>query len=415
MTVGLAFLRSVPALFGVQCLQYVAPLLTMPFLIRVLGLEAWGELALLMVFGQLSSVALEYGFHVSATRSAARAKDFPETTAALFGAVAGAKLVIAALCLPLLFIVGALWLGPGQDHRLLIWALIAAAAQAHDPLWFFLGVGGAERIAAVTIAFRLAGVGVMFAFIRGPEDGWIYFAAQAAAWLCIAAYGVRRAYRRSRLSLKSLFAWREPTQSGWRFFVLYAGSMFFDLIVPLVLSRVCDPTQVGVFVAAERLTRSALGLLSPFRQAMFPHISAMIETSRPEAARLFCWAITRLGGLALAGGLVFAVAAVPVVRLLFGPDAAPVAEVLHILALFPLIVTLNGVIGVQWMIPCGLERRLGNIYVAAGVCRVGFCLALGAAYGAVGAGAAILLAEMLVLLLCLIFLRYRRLDPWRIA
>jgi O-antigen/teichoic acid export membrane protein len=413
MSVGFRNLKALPALLGIQSVQYIIPLLTITLLLRVLGLEKWGQISLLMAFGQMSLIVLEYGFHMSATQAAARIQDSPRSLAELFGAVTAAKLLIGLAAVPVLCLTAVAFPHLADNPSLLAWAMAATLLQAHDPLWFFLGKERPNRIAVFTILTRLAAVAAMFVFIRGPDDAWIYFLMQAAAWLCVFSYGTWLIHRETGFSFRDLKGAGDVIVRGRHFFQLYLGSNIFDSLLPLVLGAVSDPVAVGIFVGADKLVRAAAGLLAPFRNALFPRITALIGGSRDEAARLLRWAILRVGGLATAGGLILLVVADPLVHRLLGSEAAAAATVLRVLCVFLPLVTLNSIIGVQWMIPCGMERALRNIYIAAGLVRLSLCALLGLDGGALGAAISVLCGEAIVLFACLVLLRRRRLEPWR--
>lgn len=63
------------SLYGVQIAGYVLPIVTIPYLARVLGASEWGLLAFAQAFGSYWAVLGEYGFSLSATREVACHRD----------------------------------------------------------------------------------------------------------------------------------------------------------------------------------------------------------------------------------------------------------------------------------------------------------------------------------------------------
>ncbi|KJV09362.1 hypothetical protein VZ95_11960 [Elstera litoralis] len=397
--------KAVPTLLALQSLQYLVPLMTIPLLMRVLGLERWGLVAQLMALSQLALILLDYGLHLSATQAAARQPDNREGLAGLFGAVTLAKLLIGFVWFPVILLI-AVWLTPlAPSDPLLLWALAAAWLQAHDPLWYFLGTEQTRQITLLTIALRLAAVGVMLVSIGGPDDAWIYFATQAAAWLGVLGVGLWMVKKQTDFGRKHLRGGLTLIHDGRNIFCLYLGSSSFDYLVPLVLAAVADPVSVGLFVAAEKLARAAASLLSVFRTALFPQMSRLMATSRQEAAQLFRWSALRVGGLAAAGSLLMLLSAGVVVPLLLGAAAVGAVPLVQILSPLPVLITLNSLIGVQWLIPAGRAVALRNIYIGAGCLRLLLVGLLGSAVGASGAAWAAIAGEVCVSLACLLYLR----------
>lgn len=412
MSNGAKVLKSLPALFGVQAMQYVIPLLTIPFLLRVLGLDGWGRLALLMSFAQLALIPLEYGFHITATQAAARRQDDRPALARLFGAVTAAKLLIALVLAGPLYAATLLLPHVEADRILPAWALLAAILQAQDPLWFFLGAERPSRIAMVTIVARLAALGGMVLLIRGPGDAWIYFMSQALAWLAVLIIGIIWVRRETGFTARHI---RHPwpvLKDGFRIFQLHLGGNIFDMLMPIVLGTVTSPAAVGLFVGADKLARALTGLLGPFRTALFPRMTSLMRDSREEGARLWRWALVRVGGVSVIIALGLFLTADLVSRYFLGPEAVGAADILRLLCLFVPLSVLNSVLGVQWMIPIGQEATLRNAYLAAGFLRLAFCSMLGSEQAAHGAALANILSELLVLGTCTVRLHRLDMAPW---
>src|ERR1700735_4425369 len=62
------FLHNVIALYGVQACTYALPLLTFPYLARVLGPSGWGVVVYAQAIGTVITCLVEYGFDISASR-----------------------------------------------------------------------------------------------------------------------------------------------------------------------------------------------------------------------------------------------------------------------------------------------------------------------------------------------------------
>src|ERR1700733_10812558 len=62
------WVRDAGALYGVQISRKVLPFVTIPYLIRALGVSGWGEVAFVMSLNELIALLIEFGFNLSATR-----------------------------------------------------------------------------------------------------------------------------------------------------------------------------------------------------------------------------------------------------------------------------------------------------------------------------------------------------------
>lgn len=120
LLLGSPLLRNILALYGVQVVNYLFPLLTVPYLARVLGPKEWGLLAFTQAFGGYLQLLVEYGFGLSATRQVAQARDSLRRRAELLAGVLGAKVLLSFLALGLAFLL-APWLPPFHGRADLLW------------------------------------------------------------------------------------------------------------------------------------------------------------------------------------------------------------------------------------------------------------------------------------------------------
>ena len=55
-------------MYFVQAARYIIPLLTIPYIARVLGVSSWGMLAFTQAFSLYLFLFVDFGFELSATR-----------------------------------------------------------------------------------------------------------------------------------------------------------------------------------------------------------------------------------------------------------------------------------------------------------------------------------------------------------
>src|SRR5438270_2111017 len=85
-------------LFGVQISGYVLPLVTLPFLTRVLGPANFGLTALGTALVLYFAVIVEWGFAVTGTRRVAIVQENTEQVSRVYSTVMACKLLLLLLC-----------------------------------------------------------------------------------------------------------------------------------------------------------------------------------------------------------------------------------------------------------------------------------------------------------------------------
>ena len=112
-----------------------------------------------------------------------------------------------------------------------------------------------------------------------------------------------------------------------------------------------------------------------------------------------------LGAICLAGAPLF-------IRILLGAGFEPAAPVLRMFALVLMLDAIGIALGVQWMLPLGLDKQFTAIVVVAGITNVILAPLLARPYGHTGMALAVIASETVVAGGCFIYLRLRKLDPF---
>lgn len=126
LTLDRGLAHNVVALYGVQFARYLLPLVTIPYLARVLGATTWGLVAFSQAFGAYASLVVEFGFDYAATREVAKIRDSRENLSSLVAGVLGAKILLA-VCVVGLAAIAEQWIPLFHKHPIFLWATAAAA------------------------------------------------------------------------------------------------------------------------------------------------------------------------------------------------------------------------------------------------------------------------------------------------
>jgi len=283
------FVHNVIALYGVQACTYALPLLTFPYLARVLGPSGWGVVVFAQAIGVVIASMVEYGFDISASRETSLQRNEPERLSALISGVLGAKVLLAMVC-----IAGALFSRRYTHHiapsLALFWAsTIWGVCQGINMLWFFQGLERMRLASVLEIAGKVIATLSIFVLVHKPDDGWKVMAAQCVG--CVVAHGVTvvLAYREVG------FQW--PTASSVWSALRLGGSMFLFRTVQglsgsvnrLVLGAVAPVAVLGEYAGAERITRVFQQGMWPVNQALYPKLTQQAQNNPASALKTACF------------------------------------------------------------------------------------------------------------------------------
>jgi polysaccharide transporter, PST family len=367
----LALWRSVGWLYLIQAVNMLLPLVTVPFLTRTLGADAWGRAAAAQSFALLAGLAVEYGFNFSAVRMVARCRHDRSQLAGTFAAVSVAQLLLLLAVSVAAWLVH--WMVPylAQEPALFWSAMLWMTPQVISFQWYYQGIEQMPRLAALTLLGRVSGLAGLLVLIAGPDDMVLSLAVPGVAGLtAMAAAGLQPLLTLKpdlpRFSEVGKVLAEGLALCGYRLGIALQGA-----VNTFLLSFFLSPALVGAYAGAERVARAAAGLLEPLIITVFSRL-AYLRASGSTADRQAAdhWDQRSRLWLTCAGGLLAIAlwtAAPWLVRLLLGPGFETSIPILRVLAFSPLAGVLCYGAGLNGLAISGRDRTLNLIVIGAGL------------------------------------------------
>ncbi len=396
-TAGKGIWQNVVALYGVQAGRKLIPLVSIPYLARVLGPSGWGTVAFVQAMAEFLVIIIEFGFNISATREVARNRDNPQECGRVMAGVLGAQAMLAAGGI-LLAVLAARFLPVVSDHpKLLIAGLAYAIGQGFAPQWFFQGLERMRLAAALELTGKLLSLIGIFIFVHSPDDNWKVLALTALAPALTTLVGLGLAYRAIPMHFPTWSLIRPAFVMGTPMFVFRSAESLYGVGNAFLLGLFTTPEIVGYFAAAEKISKAAFGLLNPIREAIFPRLSHLAARGGADAAVHLArvGATIMIGGGAVLGGGLYIFAPWACNRLL-GGEFAPAVEVLRVLSVLPFLLSVTYAVGFQWLLPFGKDALVNRIILTAGLINLALSFLLARPFAHVGMAWAVVVAEAFV-------------------
>lgn len=408
-------MQNLLALYGVQAVNYLFPLLTLPYLARVLGPEKWGLLAVVTSLAQYFSLAVEYGFTLSATREVAQRRGDKARLAQILAGVLGARVSLAFAVLLLAW--GVLGLVPnlGQDPRLFWAGVFWGVTLGFSPLWFFQGLERLRLVALLEVGVRALGFASIFLLVRSPSDAWLVPLAQGVAGVLATGVALGLAWREVGFVLPHLGQIVQALRSGFNLFFFRAAVSLYTVGNVFILGLLLPPQLVAYYAGAERLIRAFLGLLEPLSRVFFPRISGLVSSDLFRASRLASWVALVMGVVGLALGIGISVLAPWLTLLFLGLEFGPTVQVMRVLFLILPLIALGISFGILWMVPLGLDGLYTRIILSAGILNVVLAPPLVVHFSYLGMAYSVVLAEFWVVVTTLWSLWLKGQAPWQVS
>lgn len=271
--------------YVLQGANYILPLVTIPYLLRVLNADGFGLLSFAQAMAQYFVILTEYGFNLTATRDVALCRDDRTKLREIFWTTIFTKAVLAAAGFAAM---AALVLSVAKfrpDWQVYAAAFLTVAGNVMIPAWFFQGMEKMRAIMVIIVLARTAATALVFALVKGPAD--IALAAGlnslgAAAAGAAGLYAARRIFS-LEVVVPSPQAMLRTLKEGWRIFLSTVAVNIYTTTNVFVLGLFTDNTVTGIYSAADKIIRAVQGLLTPVAQSLYPHITALAARS-PDLA-----------------------------------------------------------------------------------------------------------------------------------
>jgi len=386
---------NVLALYAIQGMQYVFPLLVLPIVTRAIGPDRYGTLSFWQALAALLTLFVEYGFGYSSIR-AVNQTESSERRSSIFWSTTWAKLL---LLLPATIMLAATASAiPARATMLLVFATwLPVLGAALSPAWYYIAIRQTVAVAAVSAGTSFASLLAMFAFVRTPAD--FNHAALIQLGMPLLAAIVLLLYQYLKLSPgRPYFDPRDVLarfREGFPLFMVSLSAGVYSSFNPFLLGLVTSSTQVADYALGERIVRAAKNAVQPVLVAMYPYAAEGERSSQVTRKNLWRAAVATLAvSVAIFIGLV--VLAPLAVRLLSGSAFLGAISTTQILSANVAIITAGNLLAVQYLIARGKERFVTVITVAAAPAHVISFMFAGRYYGAIGGAWAYVGIECLV-------------------
>jgi PST family polysaccharide transporter len=381
-----ALRRNVAALSAVQAANYLVPLVSVPYLVRVVGADRFGQIAFAQAFVQFFVVVTDFGFNYSATRAVSVARGEPGRIEHLFRSVTVSRLVLMSVGMLVLGLVVALVPRFRAEWALIATSYLAVLGSVLFPVWLFQGLEQMGRMAALSLTARILALLGLFVFVHRPSDYVIAAALLAGATPVAGLFALALLFRTLSLSVRwiPVREVRDTLFESWPFFLSTAAMTLYTSSNVFILGLIEAPAAVAYYAAADKVVRGSLGVLQPVTQALYPRMAFLF--SRDEAGALGYLrriAIPVIGlALLLSAGLY--IGAAPAVEWLFGRNMLPTSSLLRIMSAVPVLVAGSNLLGVQLLFPLGYQALVSRFQVVAGVASIAALVPMVWAAGASG-------------------------------
>ena len=382
-----------------QILVMIAPLVTTPYVSRVLGVTNIG------IFQYSQSISTYFvllgaaGTTLYGQREIAYLQDKPAERTKAFWEIELFRVLAVLLCV---IIYGAAFCVNGEYHIIYQVLMVEVIATAFDITWLYMGMEDFKLTVIRNTIIKLTGVICVFVFVKGPNDLIIYtlcmtlpiLLGNISLWISLGKYVTK-----FNFSLNALFigAMKRLSPILILFIPQIAQEVYLVLDKTMIGLLGSSVDQVGYYSQAQKIIRVILAIVTSLGIVMLPAMSAYFARGDHEGIKKSIKTAFRFIYM-ISFPLMFGLCAIAerFVPFFFGAGYDPVSGLMILISPILIIIATSNVIGKQYLIPTNQQKAFtASIIAGAGVNFV-LNLILIHFFDAVGASIATVLAELAV-------------------
>ncbi len=341
----------------------VIPLLTLPYITRILGAQEYGTFSIAFNLIGYLMVIVEYGFGMSGARKASLAKNIRELDTT-FTAIVISRMLLCIVCGISTVIYGSLILESYEQKLCLYLLFFIPIGVVLQQNWLFQGLQRMQYITITSVISRIVSLIGIFGFVKTPNDLALYCILYSSSTILIGIIGTYIAIyifkiRFVRINIHDVIT---EIKNGWYVFTTSLSSKVFNTFGITVLGILSTNYYVGIYSAIQKVPQLILLIWSPIAQILFP-ISSQKMTASFDEGREFILRVERII-LPLFFIILFVVGLFSknIIEILFGIEYCEYSYLIYPLLLWLIFGIINNFSGIQTLLAGGYAKEYSKCF-----------------------------------------------------
>lgn len=341
---------------------YIFPLITLPYLARVIGVDKFGELAFATAIIVYFETLVDFGFNYTATRDVAKNRDSIDYISKAYSTVLVSRLLLMLLSIFILNM--CIYTIPFfYEKRLILWlTFLYIPGNILFPEWFFQAVEQMRYITIINLGSKLLFTFLVFIIIKDKSD-YIYQPVLTALGFFVSGIFATVIIKR-KFNIKFICPKFNDIstafKSSWNMFIsLFFPNLYTNFSI-ILLRNYGGAIETGIYSSGYRF----VGLLDQITQVLsrtfYPFLARRIDKHG------FYVKISSF--ISLVAGLLLFFGADLFVKMFYTSDFNDAVIIIRIMSICPFFLFLMNTYGTNYLVLVGKENILRNIIM---ICSIG--------------------------------------------
>ena len=359
---GKVLVENFVALSLLQVASYVFPLITLPYLARIIGVDKFGEIAFASAIIVYFQTIVDWGFNFTATRDIVRNRENIRKVSKIFCNVIGAKLLLLLGC-TIIFAICIYSIPYLYEKRLLLWiTYLYIPGHILFPDWFFQAIEKMKYITILNVLSKLLFTVLVFLVIKNKED-YIFQPLLIALGFfisgCISLWFIFYRFNVQFImpSFSSIFG---CIRNSWNMFISLLLPNLYTNFSIILLNIYGGAVQAGIYSSGKNFIKLSEKFIQVLSRTFFPFLARRID-------KHYLY-VKISGSISIMMGIILFASANLIVKIFYTDEFVSSSTVIRIMAITPFFFFLMNTYGTNYLVLKNKENILRNIIL---YCSVG--------------------------------------------
>ena len=386
--------KTVFANFGylslLQVAGYVFPLISMPYLARVIGAEGFGKIAFASAIVVWIQTISDWGFNLTATRDVAQNRDNKELVSIIFSNVLWVRSILTLLSGIILLLVVLLVPYLRENADIIFVTFLLVPGYILFPEWFFQAIEKMKYTTFFNLFLKLVFTVAVFVFIHKREDYLIQPLLTTIGYLLCGIGALYLIFKKWGYTLYKP-QWTEifeTIRNSTDVFVNNLMPNLYNSFSVMLLGFFGGSTANGIYDGGNRFPSIFYQFQSVLSRVFYPFLSR-----RPDKHSFYA----KLNIVsALVGSVILVLISPLIIKIMLGDEFEKSVVVMQILSFSVVFLAMGYTYGTNFLIINHKEKPLRNLTFISSI--VGMCVSVPLVYyfSYIGAAVTVLLCRGLL-------------------
>ncbi|MGF9856558.1 flippase [Priestia endophytica] len=391
-------LKNIISLIILQGSNYIFPLITFPYLVRILDAGNYGILVFCVALMQFLNIFVDYGFNMSATREIAINKTSPNKVNAIYNIVMTIKTLLT-ITTGILYLVIIIFV-PNSDGHLIAFLIsfLIIVGNTLFPIWLYQGLEKMKYITILNIISKVIVTVLIFTLIKEKEDINLAVFFQTLYYVLPGLISVFVVKNKFNITFRFVFDFqiiREELKKGVHFFTTNLWINFYSQGPLIILGFISGNVATGNYGIGQKIMGAFYGLAQPIIQAIYPFICDLYENNRKKFLkfRKNMLYLSLLVSLLISTSLyLFSNEVTKIV------SGSPNTEISTLVRIFSIIILLSitNTVTARIMYAMSMQKHLSKIYLIAAFTFIALSFPLTILFQESGMAISVILSELVI-------------------